>query len=65
MFLFVFFQDDDLKKLAQGVLELIKQTIGIEEFTFNLAKSSKRRLEIKEDRKRKLAQTVGSNIYLI
>lgn len=50
--------DESLKRLAHEVLEFIKQIVGVEEFTMNLAKSSKRRVENREERKRKLAQTV-------
>ena len=54
----VVFLDENLKKLAQEVLEFIKQTIGVEEFSLIYSKSHKRRIENKEERKRKLAQTV-------
>lgn len=50
--------DENLKRLAHEVLEFIKQIIGIEEYSLLLAKSNKRRVENKEERKRKIAQTV-------
>lgn len=56
-------QDERLKRLAHEVLDFIKQIVGVEEFSANLAKSSKRRLENKEERKRKLAQTVNNRDF--
>lgn len=50
--------DENLKRLAHEVLEFIKQIIGTEEYSLLLAKSNKRRVENKEERKRKIAQTV-------
>jgi hypothetical protein len=54
-----------LKKLAQEVLEFVKQVIGVEEFSIFFSKSTKKRLENKEERKRKHAMTVGFILYLI
>lgn len=50
--------DEKLKKLGQEVLEFIKQIVGIEQFSEFYTKSNKKRLENKEERKRKLAQIV-------
>ena len=56
----IFFQkDENLKRLAQEVLDFIKQTIGTEEFSMIYSKSNSKRIENKEERKRKLAQTVS------
>lgn len=49
---------ENLKKLAQQVLEFIKQTVGVEEFSMIYSKSHLRRIENKEQRKRNLAQAV-------
>jgi len=46
--------------LAQEVLDFIKQTIGTEEFSMIYSKSNTKRIENKEERKRKIAQTVRS-----
>ena len=48
--------DEQLKNLAQEVLDLIKQMVGAEEFSLVFSKSNRTRLENKEARKRKLAQ---------
>jgi hypothetical protein len=53
-------KDENLKKLAQEVLEFIKQTVGVEEFSLMYSVSNKQRSENKEKRKRKLAQTVNN-----
>ncbi len=50
---------DALKKLAQEVLEFIKQTIGVEEFSAIYSKAHMKRIENKEQRKRKAAQVVS------
>lgn len=50
--------DENLKKLAKEVLDLIKNTVGVEEFSMFYSKSITKRIENKEDRKRKLAQIV-------
>ncbi len=47
---------ESLKRLAQEVLEFIKSTIGVEEFSLIYSKSQMRRMEHKEERKRKLVQ---------
>ncbi len=39
-------------------MSLIKQTIGVEDFSDVYAKTNKKRVDVKEERKRKLAQTV-------
>jgi hypothetical protein len=52
-----------LKKLALEVLDLIKQIVGVEEFSMFYSRSTKRRIENKEERKRKLAQTVFSRSF--
>jgi len=48
---------DELKKLAQDVLEFIKGIIGVEKFSLMYSKSQIRRMEHKEERKRKMVQT--------
>ena len=48
--------DQSLKCLAQEVLDLIKQIVGVEEFTYIYSTASMRRQENKEVRKRKMAQ---------
>lgn len=48
--------DENLKHLAKEVLNLIKTTIGIEDFSLIYSKTNKKRVEFKEERKRKLAQ---------
>ena len=57
--------DENLKKLAQEVLDLIKNTVGVEEFSMFYSKSITKRIENKEDRKRKLAQIVIFKIYFL
>jgi len=52
-------KDETLKRLAQEVLDFIKQAIGVEEFSMIYSKFNKRRTEFREERKRKLAQTVS------
>lgn len=48
--------DENLKHLAKEVLDLIKITIGVENFSLVYSKTNKKRVEHKEERKRKLAQ---------
>jgi hypothetical protein len=45
--------------LAQEVLEFIKQTIGVEDFSLIYSLSNKKRVENVEKRKRKEAQIVN------
>jgi hypothetical protein len=45
--------------LAQEVLDLIKQLIGVEDFSDVYSKSNKKRTERIEERKRKSAQIVN------
>ena len=49
--------DEALKRLAHEVLELIKQTVGMDEYTRVYSLTTKRRADTREQRKRKLAQT--------
>jgi len=51
---------ESLKRLAQEVLEFIKSTIGVEEFSLIYSKSQMRRMEHKEERKRKLVQAAAA-----
>lgn len=48
--------DENLKRLAKEVLDLIKTIIGVEDFSMAYSKTNKKRIENKEERKRKLAQ---------
>jgi len=48
--------DENLKKLAQDVLEFIKQTVGVEDFSDVYSKMKARRVENTEERRRKQAQ---------
>ena len=59
MILIFFTTDESLKKLAQEVLDLIKQLIGVEDFRDVYSKSNKKRTERIEERKRKSAQIVN------
>ena len=58
-----YFKVEDLKKLAQEVLELIKQTVGVDEFSLAYSKLHTKRVENKEERKRKSAQMVNNLVY--
>lgn len=44
-------------------MTLIKQLIGVEDFSDVYSKANKKRIEVKEERKRKLAQIVN-NFFL-
>ncbi len=55
-----YLKDENLKKLAQEVIDFIKQTVGVEEFSLVYSIANKRRVENKEERKRKLAQTLNN-----
>jgi hypothetical protein len=48
-----------LKKLAQEVLDLIKQLVGVETFSDLYSISNKKRRERRDERKRKMAQLVS------
>ena len=51
--------DDELKRLAQEVLDVIKQIVGIDKFTTVYSEVMKKRSVNKESRKRKHAVTVS------
>ena len=59
------FEDENLKKLSQEVLDLIKQLVGVETFSDLYSISNKKRSERRDERKRKMAQIVNFILSLI
>lgn len=60
-----FFTDEELKALAQEVVDLLKKKVGVETFTKAFVSSQRARVTKREIRKRQFAEEVCGIYYFL